>query len=86
MVILNLIWVAFVQVWILATFATFPGIINLGKIHIGWENIVEIETEISLAETARCQKLFNYITVEVKRLMIGIMKITKKNHDDPRSR
>ena len=47
---------------------------------------MEIETEISLAETARCQKLFNYITVEVKCLMIGIMKITKKNHDDPRSR
>lgn len=66
------------QVWILITSATFSRIINLVKIHIKWENIVEIETEISLAETTRCQKLFNYIRVEVKRLMIGNMKIKKK--------
>lgn len=71
------------QVWILITFATFSRIINLVKIHIRWENIVEIETEISLAETTRCQKLFNYITVEVKRLMIGIMKIKKKTMTIP---
>ena len=77
------------QVWILITFATFFGIINLVKIHIGWENIVEIETEMSLTETTRCQKLFNYITVEIKCLMIGIMKIREKKnktHDNPRSR
>ena len=39
---------------------------------------MEIETEMSLTETTRCQKLFNYITVEIKCLMIGIMKIREK--------